>query len=211
MEKENQAYLFAARGGAHKTRTAMDGIRSGKYRLIGDDRIILGKYGIVLSYPLFYDLIMFRVENLQDEFISSFLDRLRMTKYLYSHRNKENTEHVIADKSQLKKLFLVARKCGCNDILKRRINLDDASHRMVSGNQMEMISSGISSLSFVHFLKYMQAYSYVLPDSTIATYWDESKKMLEKILNNVPIYEIDIPQKYTTNTFKKISMIMEDP
>jgi len=70
IEKDGDAYIFGARGGAHKTRIAMDVIRKEKYKLIGDDRIILGKDRQVLSYPLFYNLVMFRAERLEDEHIS---------------------------------------------------------------------------------------------------------------------------------------------
>lgn len=197
IEKKGDAYIFAARGGAHKTRLAMDAIRCGKYRLIGDDRILLGKDRQVLSYPLFYNLVMFRAERLRDEHISSFLDKVKMARYISSRHNRKNTNKIFADRSKLKKMFLVARKEGYDNISQRRINLDDAVIRLVRSNQMEMTSSGISSLGFVHFLKYMLAYCYVFPESEIGGYWGDLRYSLKETLIDLPLYEIELPYKYT--------------
>jgi len=118
-----------------------------------------------------------------------------MVRYLSSRHNRKNINKIFADRSTLKKIFLVARKNGHDYISQRRINLDDAVIRLVNSDQMEMIYSGISSsLGFVHFLRYMQAYSFVFPNSKMAIYWDKMNKLLREYLNEIPLLEMVLPQ-----------------
>lgn len=203
IEKEGNAYILAARGGAHKTRIAMDLMRNSRYRLIGDDRIILGKEH-VLSYPLFFNLVRFKAENMNDEHVSNFLDKLKMLKYLNLRKFCGGENKIIAEKSKLSKLFLVARRCG-EKISINEISVQDAVARITSNSKMEMMTSGISSsLSFIPFFRYMLAYSYVFPESKIAKYFEELKQKLETILKDFLIYEITLPEKYSDRIFNTV-------
>lgn len=203
IETEGSAYIFVARGGAHKTRIAMDLIKDGEYQLIGDDRIILGK-NCVLSYPLYFNLVRFRADNLKDEHISKISERFKMLKYLNSKKNKEVELDIIAEKSKLRKLFLTARKCD-EKLSSREISIEDAVAGIVSSSKMEMMSSGISSLGFIPFFRYMLAYSFVYPESRIAGYWFNLRDSLKENLGSLQIFQIELPQKYSQNVFKKLS------
>ena len=70
---------------------------------------------------------------------------------------------------------------------------------------MEMVySPRMTGMSFGRYFNYMLAYSFVFPDSRVATYWDDLKEGLEDILENVQIYEMEIPENYNSNTFNRV-------
>ncbi len=203
LEKDGDAYIFAARGGAHKTRIAMDLMRNGGYRLIGDDRMIVGKE-YVFSYPLFFNLVRFRAENMDDEHISTISDKLKMIGYLNSKEGGKKGTEIIADKSKLKKIFLIARKEGQENLKCKTLNPEEFSKRIVNSNKMEMLSSGVSQLAFIPFMRYMLAYSYVFPESKIARYWSNLKVKLKESLENIPLYQIDLPERYNERYLEKM-------
>ncbi|PKP36738.1 MAG: hypothetical protein CVT98_07150 [Bacteroidetes bacterium HGW-Bacteroidetes-15] len=69
---------------------------------------------------------------------------------------------------------------------------------------MEMLSSGVSQLAFIPFMRYMLAYSYVFPESKIARYWSNLKVKLKESLENIPLYQIDLPERYNERYLEKM-------
>lgn len=205
IEKEGDAYILAARGGAHKTRIAMDIMKNREYKLIGDDRVILSKDGYVFSYPLFFNLVRFRADNMNEEHISLFSDKIKMIRYLNSKSCDRNSMEIITNKSKLKKIFLVARKNKQIDSKISELNAKEITERIVNSNRMEMLSSGISSsLGFIPLLRYMQAYSYVFPTSSISQYWLNLQYSIQSIVEKVSVHEVTFPMYYDNSILSKL-------
>ena len=61
-----------------------------------------------------------------------------------------------------------------------------------------------------HFFKYMPAYSFVFPDSQIASYWGDLKRNLAEILEGIPIYELELPSKYDLSVFSEVYRLMTE-
>lgn len=208
LEKNGNAYLFVARGGAHKTRIAMDAIGKGQCRLIGDDRLILGPGGQVFSYPILFNLFRFRSDIMKDEHIYCLSDKLRMIRYFNVQSHKGQKTEIVADKSKLRRIFFMARKKGQFELRENKSRLEEIANRIVSSSQMEMNYSENSMTISVPFMRYMLAYSFVFPESKVADYWNNLRSQFKEILIGMPIIDLYVPNNYVDETFQKISSLL---
>lgn len=207
IEQNNQAIILIGRGGSHKTSLAMESLRSKckKVRIIGDDRVIIGKDRTVFSYPIYYETFLFKLEKLSDEHVSSFFDIVRYYRYLNSNPSISEREQIFSRKSDLNKIILVVR--NNSDDSSNKLQLETVIPQLINNNKMEMITSGISSaLGEIHFLRYMQAYSYVYPESAISIYWNSFSDTLRKNLIDVPVYTFNFPEKYSNTLLDRIAL-----
>jgi len=57
----------------------------------------------------------------------------------------------------------------------------------------------------------MMMYSYVFPESRMATHWDRYEENLRRNLNSdITICKVEVPQRYDINTFEKIWSVIQD-
>ena len=185
--------------------------RNSCYRLVGDDRIILGENGDVLSFPIFYELVLFKSLYLKDEHVSGLHEKLKLYTFLKNFKkDKYNLSSIFADRSRLNKVFLAVRNNSIEKVVLEPINMDYLIESIVNSNKMEMIESGISSsLGFVNFICYLQVYSYVFPDSQIAKYWENMLKELKIILKDSTLaYKILLPTEYKKDIFNEILEVL---
>jgi hypothetical protein len=203
--------LIAARGGAHKTRTIMDALRLKEVKLIGDDRLIIGEGAKVYSYPLFLRLVLFRMENLQSEKISVIRDRVSMIRYLSQGKN-ESVKKYVRDKSYFAKLIFVQRKEGytaCGEYVPKKITLNECCDRLTNSSKMEMFSSGLQSIGFVPFYKYIQAYSFIFPTSLIGNYWERYNRTLQAVLADADIFDLSVSEDYSPTLMQYYVKLIE--
>ncbi len=204
IEKDGFALIIAGRGGAHKTRIAMDALKTKKFKIIGDDRIIIGKNKMVYSYPIYHNLLRFKTEKLNDEHISSLSDTLKMASNLLFYFHKNQNIKLFSDNSTLNMMIFIARKKSENASFEQ-LALKDATLCLLYNSQMEMITSGISkSLGQQHFLKYLHAFSYIFPQRNIAKYWTSLMIFLKDYLKEIPIYSTDLSYDYKRNIFLEL-------
>jgi hypothetical protein len=58
--------------------------------------------------------------------------------------------------------------------------------------------------------EYMLEYAYVFPDSNIARSWNKYRDNLKQnISENTPIIRVEVPKKYTEQTFQNILGFIE--
>jgi hypothetical protein len=199
VSNNNTGYILVGRPNAFKSTLTMDFVRKAGFSWLGEDRVIIYRDKI-LSFPISPKTFSFKCRYLPNEDFRGFLDKIRFVKYLRRHNtDSESYNDSIAESSVLKSLLFIARTN--KKVIKRRsVNLDEAVDKLFNNNQAEMMLS--------HFYKYMLAYSFVFPNSKIAVYWEELRKKLEEILRQISIYEIEIPEKYDQNVFKKVYNFM---
>jgi hypothetical protein len=135
---------------------------------------------------------------------------------MYFYLNKKTsksdvTSKIITNESILKKILFITRTCS-NEIHSKNMNYSEAILKFIHNSQMEMITSGISSsLGNIHFIKYIQIYSYVYPNAAVSNYWICLEKLLQNLLLDVPIRSVDLPSKYTSQLYIKLSSDMWIP
>lgn len=204
VSKDNNAYLLEGRGGAFKTTLAMDLVRREGFGFMTDDRVIIHK-DTVLSFPIHYNLFTFRVNHLPTEDPRGFLDKAHIVKYLWSKSKDTTNELKMANSSTLRALLSIV-KTNKEKVNVSEGNLEGIVDKLITSMELEMVySPRMMGMSFGRYLRYMLAYSFVFPNSKVATYWDDLKEGLEEIIRGIPIYMIEIPEVYSYNTFNQVS------
>ncbi len=208
ISKNNKAYLLEGRGGAFKTTLAMDFVRREDFEFLADDRVIIHK-DKVMSFPIHHILFAFRVKHLPTEDPRGFWDKARMVKYLWNNSEYATNDVKVANSSTLRTLLSIV-KTNKEAVSVRRAKLKETIDKLIISMEMEMVhiySPRMTGMSFGRYFKYMLAYSFVFPESQVATYWEDLREGLEKILENVPIYKLEIPKSYNKRIFDEVSKI----
>jgi len=206
VSKNNQAYLFAARSGAGKTTASLHFIERG-FKFLGDDYVILNK-GDVLCFPTPLNMFRYNVIPSVQRKVNTktkvilFLTRLAYVTSLgyakiLTPLNIENlfSKDVIIDRSRLSGVFVVAPNNKTSEVHVTSISENELIGHLMSNEKLDSFP----------FSTYMLEYSYVFPNSKIATYWNTYEENLRKNLRgNIPIYKIETPQKVDSKVFEEI-------
>lgn len=203
FEKGGNSYVMAARGGAHKTRIAMELLNlEQQYRIVGDDRIIVGRDRRTYSFPMFYELVFYRAQRRGDQHYDGLRDLLGSYRFSRNFRSeRDEIDKYIARESRLKTVFMAARKQGLTEARTESIEKKEMIKGLVASNKMEMIEhGGLMSLNWIDFLRDMQTYSYVFPTSGIAGYWDTFSSLLDTLLPDRCI-KVSLPISYSSDLF----------
>jgi len=208
ISKNGQAYVFAGRGGTFKTSLCMDFIRKAGFEFLGDDRVILHK-DKVFGFPMSLRVFGFMCKHLPNEDFWNIFNKIRFAKWLWDTKSENVNPVEIGEPSKLKSLLFIV-KTNREVITVREISLKEAVDRLITNNRLEdFISLGGMGINSGPHLRYALAYSYIFPDSGMVKHQEDLGTMLRNILENVPIYEIEIPYNYDQNVFKKVRKFIE--
>jgi len=206
--KNNHAYLLIGRGGAYKTSLVMDFMRKAGYSYLGDDWVIIHK-NKALCFPVHLSQFGYRLRYLPTENLRSLSDRINLFKYLSRSSHRRNNIP-IARSSEIEAIFIIARKQGKEMTSVRDVSVKEALDKLIANNILEMMMTPIIfGDELGRFFRYMLAYSYVFPYSSIAFHWNYLRKGLEGVLSRIPIYEIKMPLVYDSNVFNHIRQQIE--
>ena len=202
VSRNNHAYLFPAVSGGGKTMVALYFVEKG-FNFLGDNFVVLHE-GNVLSFlsPLnifTYNLVPIIKSNLGiwKRIILNLKDLLYKMTFgyakIFTKINVRNVfPHAIVDKSKIDSVSILIPK---EEFHIENIGKEELIGHLVMNQKLESSS----------FLDYMLEYSYMFPESNMATHWTLYKDNLRKNLgDDTPIYKIEVPQKYDAKTFKKI-------
>lgn len=190
IEKNGFAHLFCGRGGTHKTRMGMDAVNRFGFRLIGDDRVIMGRAREILSFPVYHKTFSCRAHL--NRGVTSPLDKVRIAMCLMRSRPEWSE---IADRSCLRDLSIVARRHGASRIREKDCETSEAVDKLSASNKCEMTCNPFHEL--------MLAYSFVFPESRIARYWTAFTRTVNDIVRTLKIKEIEMPDIYVEEQFAK--------
>jgi len=205
VSKEGHAYLFTAQGGGGKTSTALYSVEKG-FNFLGDNYVILDK-GYVLSFlsPLntfFFNLAPIVRKNMG----------IRNKAKLYSiDLLYKVTGLGMATKINVKSLFpdSLANKSKQDSVF---LLMPKEKFGIVEIDKEELIGYMVANMKLdsFPFIKYMLEYSYMFPESKMATHWDRYEENLRRNLSDpVTIYRVEVPQKYDINTFEEIWRVIQ--
>jgi len=216
VSKDDQAYLLSGRAGSFKTSLCMDFVRRGGFTCLGDDRVILSQ-DRVFGFPVNYAIFDFMVKRLPDETRFGLPKQVQFAAgYLRGKYGKDPGNG--AQSGKPKALLLVTRSRGLP--ADKRVNFESlprsaleeivasilTSNRLEDFSGMGMPGFGISSAPF---LRYMLAYSFVFPDSLVATWERDMATILRNTLENIPVYRVEIPPEYDPDIFNQIHRFIE--
>lgn len=208
VSKDGCAYIFAGRGGSSKTELIMDFVKSG-FNYLGDDWVIIHKNNVLPFPKNFYSFVY----SLKTGSLPTENDRI-LNKFCYLIRSYKNSSYnhksflKVEDSSMLRALFFITK--ASKETVIKNLNLEEATIKLVANNEMEVITNpSIIGEELGCYYNYIIAYSFVFPNSKIATFWNNFKDSIRKILRNISIYGIEMPQKYDSNLFSKINKFLQ--
>jgi hypothetical protein len=198
--RDNEAYLLAGRGGAHKTTLAMQLVKRCGFSLMADDQTVIDDH-TVLSFPKHIAQLCFKLEHMQTEEYS-LVDKLRIIGYLRAGEFNRQIPY----SAQLQAVVFVSRT-NAGRIRIAEIPATVAVERLIVNNMMDMNSLGTMSGLF---LRYMQAYSFAFPDSEVTRHWDRLRRGLRQTVSKVPLFEMQIPRDYTPDALEAFDCLVRD-
>ena len=206
VSKDNHAYLFTAQGGGGKTSTALYAVERG-FNFMGDNFTILDK-GYALSFLSPLNIFSFnlvpvvkknmKIKSKAEFHLKNILYKTTGLRIVTKINVKEIFTNSLNDKSKLKTIFLLIPK-GKFGIVE--IDKEELIGHMVANMKLDSFP----------FLKYMMMYSYVFPESRMATHWDRYEENLRRNLSSdITICKVEVPQRYDINTFEEIWGVTQD-
>ncbi|MFC1952569.1 hypothetical protein ACFLWR_00360 [Chloroflexota bacterium] len=195
VANDSKAYLLAGRTGIFKTTLIMDFVRKAGFSYLGDERVIIGE-GKALCFPMSLFLFDYLYKHSPTEDLS-FVKKLHLVnKILFQEKDYSAP---VTNTAKLKTLFIVDKKDRKN-ISIAELSPEQGISKLVANNALEMTVAAPTS----QFLQYIMAYSFVFPRSKPATYWNDFGRGIEQVLPGIPIYQIEVPLKYTQDTFGSV-------
>ena len=200
VSRNNHAHLFTAQGGGGKTSTALYAVDRG-FNFLGDNFIILNK-GYVRSFlsPLnifSFNLVPIVKKNMAAKtkvefYLKNLLCKMIGLRIVTKINVKEIFPDSLDDNSKIESIFLL--------IPKEKFDIVEMDKEELIGHMVANMK-----LDSFPFIKYMMEYSYMFPESKMATHWDRYEENLRRNLNSdITIYKVEVPQKYDINTFEEI-------
>lgn len=192
VERDGRATLIAGRGGVNKTAIVADLVHRG-WQAMGDDFVLLARDGQagaqVLAFPTSPRWFEFQLRHMEDEELM-FVDKLRLFWFL--HRRQE-TNVAFSRRSRLGRLVLVDQTEGCAAPESSPLDPAAAAARLALNCRMERVAYVGHGTVIGRFL---EAYRYVMPDSTYSRAWDGLGQALAGLMSGVPACRIVAPPAY---------------
>lgn len=159
LSKDGNATLLLGRGGVFKTTYAMWFVREYSYDCLGDDKVIIGNDGNVLSFNIFPQIFKYRLDNLENEKISFFK---KLNFYLNFKNFTKNFYKCECGISSLNNVIFLGR--GTGDYSELSIDFDSGLKKIICNFILEISSSiGIGGYSSGKFHEMILAHRYVFP------------------------------------------------
>ncbi|NIO44345.1 MAG: hypothetical protein GTN36_02215 [Candidatus Aenigmarchaeota archaeon] len=201
VSKNKNGYVFAARSGCGKTVISVSLLEKG-FDFLGDNWIII-KNGYALNYISTLNIFDYNINDfVSDKMSSKDLYILKLKKILYdmtdgyiklfSQIQIHRFISKINKRTKISKLFFITKNKKFS--IKNKINKDNLITQLVLNNKFEMFP----------FFKYMLEYSFIFPNSKIASFLPDMEENIRRSLKNVKLYRMFIPENITPKTFKKI-------
>jgi len=198
VSKHGECIIFVGRGSSHKTSIILDLIRNGGYNYLADDQIII-KNKSVYSYPIHIAQFSYMYEYMQNEKYKNILEKIKVINYIRQQPNYQNNIP-LTKKAILNKILFITVN-NSNEFSFEELNVNTALQKLLYNNILDMYTLGNKTGLF---LKYMKIYSSLFGNNPLSSHWELFTFQVRKIIQNIPIYEISIPKKYSLETFKRI-------
>lgn len=209
----NKGFIFPACKGVGKTSTLLNLI--GKGTFLGNDKVIVSNDGSIYSYPSFVHIFSYNLSDVPHAFESLTLRQkteikiknlINVLSWGYASFpldvNPRSLWGEPGESYPLQSLVLLTKtnkdsiniaKCGDKERLITRLSI-------------------INKYEMQYFDDLLSAYSYVYPgsDSNIEAYWQTFSNNLSQALRKVACYEVEIPEKYTSDAYDRIYELLEE-
>jgi hypothetical protein len=207
VSRDGKAYIFAAQGAAGKSTIALSLVEKGA-KLLTDHFAILSK-DEVLSFPTPFHIMEFNLSPILKNNMSSKNKVLFQLRQLFHHLTGKRiptkilprdilSNTLLTDKARLNAVFLLLPK---EKLKVQSIGKEELIKHLVANQKLE----------FFPFIKYMIEYSYLFPQSKMATYWTRYEENLRQALDTTEaFYKVEVPLKYDNETLERIGRLVSE-
>jgi len=201
--RDKRAFLLVGRGGANKTSVTMDLVRGMGFEFQGDDWVILHR-NRVLSFPTHFQEFNFRVQHLPTEGLRGLRDKLRLVRHLNQAFDYGSAPISVKGSCRLATIVLLL-KTNSPQLQVEEVDSGNALERLLVNNMLEETITSLSmGVTLQGFAKSMLAYSFVFPNSALASYWKRVREGLGSIVQGVPCYAVRVPHQYSRAVAEEI-------
>lgn len=210
--QDGEAYLLCGRGSSFKTTLCMDFVRKAGFSLLGDDRVILrgNQVFAFIADTSSPQLLQFQIEHLPTENAWTFLRRFVYLYYMFKNKHLVASTSNIASTAQLGAVFFIVR--GGKEVKLEAISNskhDQIITSLVANNRLEEFTRLKNyKINSAPFLRYMQTYTFVFPNSFLANYEESLCAGLKSILKGKPMFQLQIPEEYHPEIFSKVYQLI---
>jgi hypothetical protein len=205
ITKKDSSILLFGMAGSLKSSIILNGVKN-EYNALGDDKVIIDiKNKLIYSFPIYHQLFDYTVDVGKEE-----LSKLQKLKFFSSSFNDNKTSTFWETKPVKFDRAFVLERINKNELINfKELETEVAIEKILANNKNEFYVSIIPSLlQKNNFPNYMQAYSYVFPESKLSNHWNELKSNLKENFNDLKFYELELPEKYNKDTFEEIFEII---
>ncbi len=202
----NQGFIFPATKGTGKTSTLLNLIKDGGVYLSNEPSLVSDK-GVLYSYPSFIHLYYYNFKSVPlianklrfgqkfELFFKNFIHLISLKYVSFSLSIDAKTFFdKIGTKYPLNSLILLNKTNRDIVIVNSDITKNEIIEKLVIINHFE----------WEYFSRLLNAYSYIFPNSRTSSFWQKYKETLEKSLEAVNLYSVDVPTVYDDSTYSKI-------
>lgn len=212
MAIDGNGFIFPACKGVGKTSTILNLI--GKGTFLGNDKIILSRDSFVYSYPSLVHIFSYNLRDIphalsyltmRQRIEAKIKLAIKVLSFEYASLPLDvdpwNLWGESGESYPLQSLILLTKTNRDTINVVALHEKDELAKRLSIINRYEM----------QYFDGLMSAYSYIYPRSDIDTelYWQTSKINLSHILKNIACYEIEVPRRYTLDTYNHILELLK--
>jgi len=194
--KDDKAILFSTRGGGGKTSLVLEAISRG-YGYLGDNYLIINQHK-VMSFPTALSIFTYNLHPVvksclsKTEILQISLKNIiyKLTRGYVKFFTKINPNRIakIVPISDINAAYVIfpTNEQEATKMTMAPLSPEEAIAHIVC-NQM---------LEFAFFNKYICEYSYYYPESDLANHWNKYADSLNKNLNKVKFYKLNIPKSF---------------
>lgn len=200
--KKGRACILAGRNGSFKSSILMDLIKHHSWSSNSDENIIISNEGDVLSFPFFYPLFDYMVENLDYEDFP-VLEKIKFTLSLLNEKNKCDLTSI---NGKLDTILILHRTNSSKISFNKIDDKNLAVRKLVLNNICEWYNpESLAGVKSGRMYEYMSMFSFVYPQFNIDSMWKAQKEILNNIVSRTKVYEVEIPLKYNHEIAEKIN------
>lgn len=208
--KDDQAIVFAGRGGANKTSLLMDLIKNHNFTFQGDDWIIFNKDNIY-SFPTHFHEFNFKMNNLADEKPRGNIDRLRLFYHLNKKFDYRNCTVNVQKHAKIKMLNILIKTNNAKLKINKDADLSTIKNFLYYNNKIEENETSMSmGLKTKGISKYLQAYSFIYPDNSFRRSDKKFNEAIDTLIENCNCNIIEVPSRYSQGTGNEIFSFITD-
>jgi len=198
VSKDGKGYILAGRGGSFKTTLCMDLIRKRGYKLLGDDRVLIGK-GSAYSFPMSLWVFSYMLQHLDNENAWKFSHKLDLLRRLWNSRL--SIDFGFCEPGPVKVVGIsFINRANITEPTVQQVSGEDISQKLNLNNRLEDYID-ISSLGITSgpFLRYLLSYSYIFPDCPLARFFNDNyvnHPETTQCFGDLTVFNVTIPKYY---------------